>query len=93
MRNPERKHLDYFPTILNTPPSFMMIDAFDRIRRLGRPDGIGAIGLLLGRVYAGIGERDRALEVWIEAEAGFRKIDRRKEADQVAELIRKLGGR
>ncbi|MBF0151025.1 MAG: CHAT domain-containing protein [Magnetococcales bacterium] len=67
-----------------------LIDAFDRIRRLGRPDGIGAIGFLLGQVYAAIGARDRALEVWIEAEAGFRKIDRRKEADQVAELIQEI---
>ncbi|MBF0109081.1 MAG: hypothetical protein HQL76_07900 [Magnetococcales bacterium] len=65
-------------------------EAFERICRLGRPDGMGAIGVLLGQVLAGIGAKDRALEVLNVAHAGFRKMGWEKQAQQVADFIREI---
>ncbi|MBK1730309.1 hypothetical protein [Thiococcus pfennigii] len=58
------------------------------MRRLGRPDGIGAVGLLLAQVLAIGGHRDEALAVLDEAEAALAKLGRTAALEQVRERRR-----
>ncbi|MEO5326707.1 MAG: CHAT domain-containing protein [Magnetococcus sp. THC-1_WYH] len=70
-----------------------LTDAFGRVQKLGRPDFIGDIGVLLGQVFMAKGDFKPALEVLTSAEAGFRKMNWNGKADQTAELARQARAR
>lgn len=55
-------------------------------RRLGRPDFIGGIGVLLAQVLAMRGQRDEALQMLDQAEAAFVKLGREAGVTQVRQL-------
>jgi hypothetical protein len=61
---------------------------YEILRRLGRPDGIGPVGLLLAQVLAIGGHRDEALAVLDEAEAAFAKLGQTAAIEQVRERRR-----
>ncbi|AGA90192.1 hypothetical protein Thimo_1398 [Thioflavicoccus mobilis 8321] len=60
--------------------------SYEILRRLGRPDGIGAVGLLLAQVLTMGGHRDDALTVLDEAEAAFAKLGQTAAVEQVRAL-------
>jgi len=70
-------------------------EAFAVFKHLQRPDGIGAVGMLLAQVLAMGGRRDDALAVLREARAGFellKRDDAVAQADRLAATIRGDGG-
>ncbi|AUB81704.1 hypothetical protein [Candidatus Thiodictyon syntrophicum] len=51
-----------------------LAESFEIMRKLGRPDGIGAVGQLLAQVLAMRGEKGEALEVLDQAESAYVKL-------------------
>ncbi|HMV64396.1 MAG TPA: hypothetical protein PKE01_13730, partial [Rhodocyclaceae bacterium] len=67
--------------------------AYAILVKLGRPDGIGAVGTLLAQMLAMGGLRSEALQVLETAEAAWRKIGQMQQVARVAELRQTIGGR
>ena len=71
--------------------AFEALDLSYRINlKLGRLDGICFVGLDLGKILCGGGQREEGLKVLRRSEEGFRKLGRTDLADQTAELIRTI---
>ena len=70
-----------------------LAEAFAIARRLGLPDGVGAVGLQLAPILALGGHREEALGVLDEAEAAFRKLGNRQSVELVNELRTQLQDR
>ena len=68
----------------------MIEEAYRIVDRLGRLEGICAIGYTLGQILVGAGRREEGLAVLRRSEAGFRQMNRGSEADMVASLILNL---
>jgi len=69
-------------------------EAFDINKHLQRPDGVGAVGMLLAQVLAMGGLKDEALAVLQEARAGFELLKLSElvtQADQLTAMIRGNG--
>jgi hypothetical protein len=64
--------------------------AYTLIGRVGRLDGICAIGSAWGQILAVTGRRSDALAVLTRVEAGWRQLGRLGEADEVGNLIRRI---
>ncbi|HNA67614.1 MAG TPA: hypothetical protein PLD21_08180, partial [Rhodocyclaceae bacterium] len=67
--------------------------AYAILVKLGRPDGIGAVGTLLAQMLAMGGLRSEALQVLETAEAAWRKIGQMQQVARVAELRQMIEGR
>lgn len=68
----------------------MLTEAFAISVYLGRPDAIGASGLLLAQVLAVAGHRDEARSVLDQAEAGFAKIRDTAGLDVIRQIRERL---
>jgi len=70
-------------------------EAFDINKHLQRPDGVGAVGVLLAQVLAMGGHKDEALAVLQDARSAFELLKMRDgvaHADRLAAMIRGEGG-
>ena len=61
-------------------------------RKLGRPDGIAAVGHLLAELLAQLDQTEPASEILAEVQAALLKLGRTAEAAVVADRIAQLGG-
>ncbi len=62
----------------------------DVVGATGRLEGICAIGMVFGQVLIATGEPEKGLAVLRRSEAGFRKLQRPADAEEVAEIIRQI---
>jgi tetratricopeptide (TPR) repeat protein len=69
-----------------------LAEAFEINLKLQHPDGVGAVGLLLGQLLAMGGQREQAVEVLRAAVAAFEKIGQAEGAAQCREIIGIIGG-
>jgi hypothetical protein len=69
-----------------------LAEAFEINLKLQRPDGVGAVGLLLGQVLAMGGQREQAVEVLRAAVAAFEKIGQAEGAAQCWKIMEMIGG-
>jgi hypothetical protein len=67
-------------------------EAFQITLKLQRPDGIGAVGNLLGQILALGGHTDEAVNVLETAAAAFGKIGQADSAAQCRQLIAQIKG-
>jgi tetratricopeptide (TPR) repeat protein len=68
----------------------MISEAYEIVERIGRLEGICAVGATFGQILVAGGKRDEGLAVLRRSEAGFRKLQRPADAEQVAEIIRQV---
>ncbi|HET6427796.1 MAG TPA: hypothetical protein VFJ30_05270, partial [Phycisphaerae bacterium] len=68
-------------------------ESFRLLTKLQRPDGIAAVGVLLGQVLAVAGHADEALAVLDQSAAAFEKLGRADQAAQVRALQETIRGR
>ena len=60
------------------------------VGRTGRLDGICVVGERYGQILVANGQREEGLAVLRRSEAGYRKLRRDSDAEQVAGLIRQI---
>lgn len=68
-----------------------IIEAYEIVSRLGRADGIAVIGMALGQILAGRGEREGARHVLRRSAEMFLKLGLEDNAKAADDLIRHLG--
>ena len=77
----EQKFNDAIPRIF---------EAYGIVTRLGRAEGIAAIGMTVGRILAANDRPDEARQVLQRSAEMFGKLGHREAAEQARDLIRKL---
>jgi len=60
------------------------------VTKLGRAEGIAAIGMTVGQILAAQGQADEARRVLQQSAEMFGKLGHREAAEQARDLIRKL---
>lgn len=68
-----------------------LVEAYDILIRLGRAEGIAAIGLTYGDILKAVGETDKARTVLARSANIFRKLGRTADAEVAEERISQLG--
>lgn len=69
-----------------------LAQAFEILTKLGRPDGIGVVGLLFAEVLVTGGDQKTACEVLAKAEAAFEKIDDTVGVERVRRFRERIEG-
>ena len=64
-----------------------LMEAFGSVKEMGRVDAVAGVGLELGRLLGGIGQRDATRTVLGEVVAALRQLKREDQAAQVEEMI------
>ena len=87
----ERCRADACRAIAEDPAAVLLLDdlteAFGIVKEMGRVDAIAGIGLELGRVLGGTGQKEAAKSVLGDAAAAFRQLGQEDQAGQVETMI------
>lgn len=71
--------------------AFLTIDeAYTLVRQLGELSAVAIVGKIFGMVMLVMQKREQGLAILRESEAGFRRLGQPGDADEVAELIRRI---
>jgi hypothetical protein len=64
-----------------------LAEAWSLFTRLGRADGIAAIGEIFGQVLVAAGQRDQAIAILRRSVEAYRKLGREERAHEVEALV------
>lgn len=67
-----------------------LLESYELNQRLGRLDGVCAVGLVVGQILANGGQRQRGREILVEVRDGFRKLGQSRGQQQAEKLIAKI---
>jgi len=67
-----------------------LLESYELNQRLGRLDGVCAVGLVVGQMLASGGQWQRGREVLVEVREGFRKLGQPRGQQQAEKLIAKI---